>query len=100
MKQSDIENITWYSVQRIKIIREQLASCDADDKRKERLAIRECRSCYYFDRGRMAGQAFTEFACQLCHAKAMHGDTVVPKGCWACSDMWHICVRCMGDLHL
>jgi hypothetical protein len=66
-----------------------------DGKHDQRVAMRECRFCFYFGHG-MAGQAFTEYTCKGCDTEQMHPNTAVPKLCDECTDAMGACRRCGG----
>lgn len=68
-----------------------------DGKRDQRVAMRECRFCFYFAHG-MAGQAFTAYTCKGCDTEQMHSNTAVPKLCAECSTKLDACRRCGGTL--
>jgi len=65
-----------------------------DTKRDRRIAMRECKWCFYFGH-MMAGQAFTEYTCAGCGERKMHSNTAVPKLCEECADRLDAC-RCCG----
>ena len=67
-----------------------------DGKHDQRVAMRECRFCFYFAHG-MAGQAFTAYTCKGCDAEQMHSNTAVPKLCTECSTKLDACRRCGGQ---
>ena len=69
----------------------------ADAKRERRIAMHECRFCFYFGHG-MAGQAFTDYVCAGCGTEQMHGNTSVPKLCHDCGNKMNACVRCGGTM--
>lgn len=69
----------------------------ADAKREQRIAMHECKFCFYFGHG-MAGQAFTDYICAGCGTEQMHGNTAVPKLCHDCGNKMNACVRCGGTL--
>lgn len=71
------------------------AKAKTDKQRKQRVAVRECRFCFYVSRG-MAGQAFTKYDCMACGTPCVHSNTAVPKLCESCADELGACVRCGG----
>jgi hypothetical protein len=66
-----------------------------DSKREQRLAMHECRWCFYVGHG-LAGQALTEYTCACCQTEQVHGNTAVPKLCMGCAEGLGACVRCGG----
>jgi hypothetical protein len=72
----------------------------ADGEREKRLQVHECAYCYYLRGPRLVGQAFTDWKCLACGVEGSHPNTGVPRYCNACSDAYHLCVECGGDLSL
>jgi hypothetical protein len=73
-----------------------------DGQKEARLKARSCSRCFYLDRGRLAGQAFTGWTCQLCREEqSMHPNTAVPRVCGPCADAFGLCAQCGGtqDCH-
>jgi hypothetical protein len=68
-----------------------------DAKREQRVAMHECKFCFYFGHG-LAGQAFTDYVCAGCSTEQMHGNTAVPKLCRDCGNKMNACVRCGGTM--
>ncbi len=56
-----------------------------------------CRTCLYLDAG-LAGQAFTQYACEGCHRTALWHNTNVPRLCLACARYHGVCQRCGGSI--
>lgn len=71
-----------------------------DPRSSERLKLRECSYCYYLNSSRLAGQAFTEWACRVCNQESMHSNTYTPKICISCAHTHSLCVICGADVHL
>lgn len=55
-----------------------------------------CLKCYYS--GAMAGQAFTEYACSLCHKVELHHNTSTPILCLDCAKEKKLCANCGGTI--
>ena len=71
-----------------------------DDAKRDRLSRNECIACYYFVTSfSWAGQAFTEYKCQLCDKESMYHNTNTPKYCEECSKDNNMCVRCGSELY-
>lgn len=75
-------------------------SFHADAEREERLKAHQCPWCWYFRRGGIAGQAFTEWTCSGCGAETMHHNTATPRLCVACAEKYGLCVECEGDIEM
>lgn len=73
---------------------------NADSERDERLKAHECPWCWYFRRGGLAGQAFTEWTCSGCGKEQRHPNTATPRLCVECAVKYGLCVECTGDLEL
>jgi hypothetical protein len=103
MTPSQIDDKTWYTLQRVKVLEEKLKNIkeETEEQKKQRLAQepRECRICFYLDRGRIAGMAFSDYECRICGAQARHANTAVPRVCVICSVKYEICRRCTGDIN-
>ncbi len=69
-----------------------------DANKEKRLKEFECKSCYYFRRGGMAGQAFWNWSCAVCGEDQMHHNTNTPRVCFSCCDTHQLCQRCGGDI--
>jgi hypothetical protein len=80
---------------------EQVANACAyviDARMESRQRDQECKYCFYFRRGGMAGQAFTEWNCAVCGGEQMHPNTACPKVCKDCSKKLELCTQCGADL--
>lgn len=75
-------------------------AAEADTEREQRLKERLCATCFYLRRGRLVGQAFTEWRCCSCNCLFMHHNTGTPRLCDECGDTHQACVECGADLHL
>jgi hypothetical protein len=71
-----------------------------DLSKKERLEAQECRTCFYIASLRIAGQAFTNWECGICHQKATWPNTHFPKICRACALEYGLCVSCGSDVEM
>lgn len=69
-----------------------------DPDRKKRLKDWKCPFCYYCRNDRIAGQAFTKFACASCGCENWHCNTAVPKLCTQCAAVNCACQECGGDV--
>lgn len=67
-----------------------------DPEKTKRRKAGECRWCFYSG-AKLAGQAFTPWACARCDAQFSHPNTAVPALCRDCADKAKLCVTCMGD---
>ena len=77
----------------------QLAILASDAHATERRNAQRCAACEYLNRYRLAGQAFTEWKCQLCkQPQPMHSNTAVPFLCLGCAKSYGLCIECGGDL--
>lgn len=72
-----------------------VANYQADAKKDVRLSVQECKACFYFRRGGIAGQAFTTYNCELCGVEKQYHNTAVPHNC---GEHEGICVRCTGRM--
>ncbi len=87
--------------QRISDELRKLAILATDANAEQRREKRECQHCTYAGRYRLAGQAFTEWSCQVCsEPQEMHPNTAVPRICAGCSAAYGLCVTCGGDLDM
>lgn len=91
-----IERQSKYSDSYCEDIKKRIAAYEKDDKKEQRLSLRECKSYFYLNG--IAGQAFTEYSCLNCNKKDMHPNTNVPKYCRNCSVEHQVCVRCAAKL--
>ncbi len=73
---------------------------EADAERGKRHEQHLCPWCYYFMRGRIAGQAFTEWTCAHCRGTFMHHNTATPRLCPACAATLEACADCCADIDL
>lgn len=72
-----------------------------DPHKEQRLKECQCPACFYLDRYRLAGQAFTEWVCQACEEEQPSWpNTTYPKLCIACGQKLRLCVECLADLDL
>lgn len=71
-----------------------------DDKRKQRLAEAECKTCFYVNNQRIGGSAMTSRPCGICEIPQMYGSTATDKLCVACAVKHQLCKQCGGDLLL
>jgi hypothetical protein len=73
-----------------------------DEKKAERQARRECRSCFYLVNGMgvIAGQAMTTKPCEICAADMTFGSTHTNRICAGCSEKHDLCAHCMGDIEM
>lgn len=78
--------------------RRRLTAFDEDAYKNKRLYYKECKTCYYIDGPIVAGQAFTRYQCSGCETEKWNSNTACPKLCDDCSDKFHACTRCGGDL--
>ena len=70
-----------------------------DKDKSARLKALTCSYCFYFNSGSLAGQAFTEWTCEVCEKDQMHSNTGVPIACDACAKRHSLCKECGSDLH-
>ena len=57
-----------------------------------------CKKCLFEEKGMFAGQAFTDFVCELCGKTDTWGNTNTPRFCYSCSKKLNICQRCGAPL--
>lgn len=84
---------------RISGIKERLDNYVKDKHKDRRHDLLECGACYYFG-GRIAGQGFTNYTCQVCEEERTHHNTAVPRICRGCAQKLNICSRCGADIDL
>lgn len=72
----------------------------ADEKKKEREAKGECKTCFYMRSSRIGGAAITSKPCDLCGEYMSFGSTNTDRLCLECAVKNKICKRCGGDLHM
>jgi hypothetical protein len=78
-----------------------LATIATDAYAEARRAMQRCQACEYLNRYTLAGQAFTDWSCQLCKTpQPMHPNTSVPRLCSACAGAYGLCVTCGGDIEM
>lgn len=53
-----------------------------------------CDKCLERVRNTLAGQAFTEYRCNVCGKKFVHHNTNTPNFCKNCAEKEGICQRC------
>jgi hypothetical protein len=70
----------------------QVHDYDADAEHDLRLKLKQCKACFYFKRNYLAGQAMTQFNCELCGKEKWHANTAVDRNCGE----HEVCVRCSG----
>jgi hypothetical protein len=69
-----------------------------DPGKTARISLNECVACYY--QTRIAGQAFTDFVCEMCTVVNTHHNTAVPRMCDSCASKRSLCRRCGADREL
>ena len=69
-----------------------------DDRRKERLAEAECKTCFYVNYARIGGSAMTSRPCGICEVPQMYGSTATDKLCLKCAIEHQLCKQCGGDV--
>ncbi len=94
------EYYTYTTVKAIELLKQRVTNIDKDPLQEARILDRLCRYCFYVRRGDIAGQAFTNYTCQLCGTEERWANTNVPKVCKPCSFTKNVCVRCRGDINL
>jgi len=72
----------------------------ADASKEKRLAVLECKTCFYFRSSRIGGAAMTTTNCRVCDKDITFGSTNVDCLCMSCGAVQELCVRCGGDLHM
>lgn len=75
------------------------SSHQMDKDRDSRIKNNLCAYCFYFDSSRMAGQAFTEWCCDVCSKIHTHANTATPVVCDSCSKDHSLCVQCGRDIN-
>lgn len=79
----------------------KLAVLATDTRAAERRARQCCAACEYLSRYRIAGQAFTDWKCQVCAVpQPAHSNTAVPRLCLGCARAYGLCASCGGDVEL
>lgn len=68
-----------------------------DPERKARLARQFCKACHY-DRGGLAGQAFTTQPCACCNTDQRYSSTNTDSLCLPCAQTHRLCKHCGGDI--
>jgi len=76
----------------------KLATLATDARAEKRRAEQRCSACEYLHRYRLAGQAFTDWKCQICGDEHSHHNTAVPRLCLRCAKNYRLCAECGGDL--
>jgi len=95
-----LQSATQRAVDYAMTVRDRLAAFDADDDRVRRRAKWACRACHYLVGSVVAGQAFSERACEACREPIRWPNTAVPRLCEDCSKRFNACRRCCGDLEM
>jgi len=79
----------------------KLAVIATDARAEQRREALRCAACEYFRQYRLAGQAFTQWTCQLCCVpQPAHHNTGVPRLCAGCAKTYGLCAECGGDIEL
>jgi hypothetical protein len=68
-----------------------------DAKKEQREKEHQCKPCFYFRRGGIAGQAMWSWNCRVCGEEQMHHNTATPQVCKACCEQWELCEKCACD---
>lgn len=93
-----INKQTVFARLQIKDMAQRLERLLGDPNKDARIRQFRCRLCFY--RGRICGQAFTEFTCQKCGVTKEHHNTCVPKLCNVCANELLVCAECGADINL
>ena len=70
-------------------------NCDIDYGYRQ--SKKECKVCYY--NTRIAGQAFTDWSCQMCGKEDHWSNTDTPKLCTDCAKTDNLCAHCGGHIN-
>lgn len=97
--QNDANRATYWSQRRVEETRYKLAQFELDVDKDDRLLYGQCRWCWYFRSGGIAGQAFTSRRCDTCGETQTYSSTDTLKLCLGCSQKYELCRRCSGDIH-
>ena len=95
-----VQELTRRKLESIKRLKDGLESLSKDSSKDARLAQGLCLHCFYLKGATLAGQAFTEYQCQVCDNQNMHPNTATPDVCDNCSKKHNICCDCGADLNL
>lgn len=71
---------------------------ELDERKVERIAKHECKSCFYG--GRMGGAAMTEQPCMSCTQPQLYSSTATDVLCRPCAEYASLCKHCGGDLEM
>lgn len=80
------------------IMRAELAYTDKN--REQRQAAQLCRWCFYGRGSRVAGQAFTDRACEGCETVVTYPSTATNPLCRDCAFKYGLCLSCCADVDL
>lgn len=64
----------------------------------QRTAESVCQWCWYRQKGRVSGQAFTEYTCANCGEIQSWPNTGVPQLCDFCATKHRLCKECCGTV--
>lgn len=93
-----VNEATWRANHRKDLVLSRAVRVLADPEREKRREAGLCLSCCYVREPRLAGQAFTGWACRICEQpQGHHPNTAVPLLCLECAHKFGLCVECMAD---
>ena len=92
------EERTHWAKRRVLDIEKRVQRVREDKAKRPRIEDGECPACYYL-RGRVAGQGFTAYNCQLCEKSFQYPNTATPRLCPECAAKEGLCCRCLGDMN-
>jgi ribosomal protein L37AE/L43A len=96
----DIYRWTDRTKARFDSIRANVANAIADEGKAVRYKQYLCPMCAYIDIRGLAGQAFTNWKCDICSQEFTYHTTAVPHVCEKCAETWHVCTKCGADIDL
>ena len=94
----DMQRITWSNREALDTALARALAAASDSGAKERRKEHWCRWCFYFRRGGLAGQAFTDAECGCCGVTMTFSSTAVDRICEKCASKYSLCRHCGGDI--
>lgn len=92
--ETDSYSMKEYGEERVKAA----AAFILDATKAQRLKEHQCKPCFYFRRGGLAGQSMWTWDCRVCGEEQMHHNTATPQVCPSCCEKWKLCERCASDI--
>lgn len=94
-KQSRLD---YFNMKQVNKMRAKIRCFDQDLEKDERLNRCLCKTCYYINTDRWAGQAFTHSICEFCRTEMVFPTTDTDSYCSECAKRNELCKHCGATL--